>query len=74
MKKDGAGIRLLRFFYGRGFSQILRRVAMVSRVSPNCVRAVPSSVISSTVSLQARALASAVMEAVNSQAFTMYHP
>ena len=46
---------------------------MVSRVSPSCVNATPSNEISSTVSLRARLLARAVMEAVNSQAFTEHH-
>ena len=48
-------------------------VAMVRRVSPNCVRVTPNRVSSSSVSLQASAFAKAVMEAVNSQEFTKDH-
>ena len=54
--------------------QIPRWVAMVSKVSPSCVKAVPSRATSSSVSLQASALATAVMEAVNSQGFTRDSP
>ena len=45
-------------------------VAMVSSVSASCVRVTPSRFNSSSVSLQASALAIAVMEAVNSHEFT----
>ena len=46
---------------------------MVRSVSPNCVSVAPSRVTSSSVSLQAIALANAVMEAVSSQEFTKNH-
>ena len=48
-------------------------VAMVRRVSPNWVRVTPNRVSSSSVNLQASALAKAVMEAVNSQEFKKDH-
>ena len=49
--------------------QMLLCVAMVRSVSPSWVKTVPSKVSSFSVSLQARALARAVMDAVNSQEF-----
>ena len=49
--------------------QMLFWVAMVSSVSPSCVNATPSKLISSTVRLHASAFAIAVMDAVSSQEF-----
>ena len=54
--------------------QMLRCVAMVIKVSPSCVKVTPSKFSSSSVSLQASALATAVMEAVNSQEFKIESP
>ena len=49
--------------------QMLFWVAMVSSVSPSCVNATPSKLISSTVRPHAMALAIAVIDAVSSHAF-----
>ena len=54
--------------------QILLCAAIVNRVSASCVRVAPSRFISSSVSLQAIALATTVMEAVNSHEFTKISP
>lgn len=56
-------------FYLQLFSEMLLCAAIVNSVSASCVRTVPSRFSSSSVSLQAIALAAAVMEAVNSHAF-----
>lgn len=54
--------------------QMLLRVAMVISVSTSWVRIEPGRDSSSSLSLQASALAMAVMQAVNSQGFTEDHP
>ena len=51
----------------------LRCAAMVLRVSPSCVIATASKARSFSVSWQAMALASTVMDAVSSQAFREPH-
>lgn len=56
--------------YLPSWPQMLLWVAMVSSVSPSCVKVTPSRFSSSSDSLQASALAAAVIEAVNSHAFT----
>ena len=49
--------------------QMLFCVAMVRRVSPNCVRETPNNSSCSCVSWQASQFAMAVIDAVSSQAF-----
>ena len=66
---DGRPPERKRNFYLQLFSEMLLCAAIVNSVSASCVRTVPSRFSSSSVSLQAIALAAAVMEAVNSHAF-----
>ena len=61
-------------FYLQLFSEMLLCAAIVNSVSASCVRTVPSRFSSSSVSLQAIALAAAVMEAVNSHGFKESSP
>ena len=70
--------RLCIGFHGKFYLllrlQILLWAAIVRSVSASCVSVAPSRFNSSSVSLQARVLAMAVMEAVNSQEFTIASP
>lgn len=66
-------------FSSIGFWPLLRQqmplcAAMVNSVSASCVKVTPSRFNSSSVSLQASALAMAVMEAVHSHEFTRNSP
>ena len=61
-------------FYLQLFSEMLLCAAIVNSVSASCVRTVPSRFSSSSVSLQAIALAATVMEAVNSHGFKESSP
>ena len=56
-------------FISSGKQQMLFCVAMVRRVSPNCIRETPSVASSSWINWHASQFAKAVMDAVSSQAF-----
>ena len=75
---DSAGIvERLHFSFRSGKhsrEEILLCAAMVNSVSASCVKTTPRSSNCSSVNLQARALARAVMEAVNSHEFTRDSP
>ena len=69
-----SGVRFCWSFHLPLQLQMLLCVAIVISVSPSCVSVTPSRVSSSSLSRQARALAMAVIEVVNSQGFTRDSP
>ena len=69
-----SGVRFCWSFHLPLQLQMLLCVAIVISVSPSCVSVTPSRVNSSSLSRQARALAMAVIEVVNSQGFTRDSP